>query len=137
LCAIRSSKGLSVELDHAARLTSGLYHTHMTEVPLKDIAIAVIGGAAAIAAVLLVFVTFLVAKADALPAETPNAVIRRYSKVAKLGILPLATHIFAVLMAYWWLFHMDCGYLVPLWKFGFPVAVVSFFLYAAYVTWML
>jgi hypothetical protein len=109
----------------------------MTEVPLKDIAIAVIGGAAAIAAVLLVFVTFLVAKADALPSATPNSTIQRYSNIAKFGIVPLAAHIFAVITAYAWLFRMDCGWLVPMWKYGFPVAVIGFFLYAAYVTWML
>ena len=107
------------------------------ETPLKDIALAVIGGAAAISAVLLVFVTFLVTRADGLPSATPDHVIRRYTNLAKAGFLPLAAQVFAVLTAYWWLFNMQCSALIPLWKYGFPVSVVSFLLYAAYVTWKL
>jgi hypothetical protein len=107
------------------------------EIPLKDIAIAVIGGAAAIAAVLLVFVTFLIAKADALPSETPNATIEKYTKLAKLGFVPLSAQVWSVLTAYWWLFRMENMCIKNLWVYGFPTAVISFLLYAALVTWML
>jgi len=109
----------------------------VAEVPLKDIATAVIGGSAAIAAVLLVFVTFLVAKADALPAETPNPIIRRYMRLAKSGFIPLSAQVWALLTAYWWLFRMDSVRVLHLWVYGFPVAVVFFLLYAGVVTWML
>jgi hypothetical protein len=108
-----------------------------TEIPLKDIAIAVIGGAAAIAAVLLVFVTFLVAKADALPAETPNSTIKRYVKLAKIGFIPLSAQVWSVLTAYWWLFRMENMCIKNLWVYGFPTAVLSFLLYAAVVMWKL
>lgn len=107
------------------------------EVPLKDIAVAVIGGSAAIAAVLLVFVTFLVAKADALPPETPNKKIRAYVNLARIGFIPLVAQVWSVLTAYWWLFKMGSTCLLNLWMYGFPTAVLSFLLYAGVVTWML
>lgn len=107
------------------------------EPPLKDIAIAVIGGSAAIAAVLLVFVAFLVSRADALPSETPDRVIRRYEKFAKLGFLPLLSQVESVTTAYLWLLHMRCWQLLLLWKYGFLVSLATFLLYAAAVMWML
>ncbi len=107
------------------------------ETPLKDIAIAVIGGAAAIAAVLLVFVTFLVAKADALPPQTPDRVGLRYIRFARWGFAPLAMQVGSVLMAYLWLFKMDSYLLLHLWMYGFPASTVSFLLYAGVVTLML
>lgn len=106
-------------------------------VPYKDIAVAVIGGAAAIAAVLLVFVTFLVAKADALPSETPDSTIERYTRLAKFGFIPLTAQVWSVLAAYWWLFRMQSLSIMHLWVYGFPAAVISFLLYAAIVTWKL
>ena len=107
------------------------------EVPLKDIAIAVIGGAAAIAAVLLVFVAFVVTRADSLPSETPDRVIRKYTTIAKWGFIPLLAQVLTAFTAYWWLFHMDSGTLLVLWKYGFLVAWGSFLLYAAWVFWIL
>jgi hypothetical protein len=107
------------------------------EVPLKDIAIAVIGGAAGIAAILLVFVTFVVSRADALPGEAADRVIKRYTRVAKMGFIPLVIQVFAAFTAYWWLFHMGSVTLLNLWKYGFLAALGSFLLYAAWVLWML
>ena len=107
------------------------------ETPLKDIAVAVIGGAGAIAAVLLVFVTFLVAKADALPSETPDRVVRRYTRLARWGFLPLALQVVTLLMAYRWLFGMDSSLLLHLWMFGFPLSIFIFLLYAGIVTMIL
>lgn len=109
----------------------------MAEVPLKDIALAVIGGSAAIAAVLLVFVTFLVSRADALPPETAQTVINRYIFKAKCGMVPLILQVFSIVSAYWWLFHMDSWRLMVAWKYGFLVALATFLLYALWVSWML
>jgi len=107
------------------------------EVPLKDIAVAVIGGATGIAAILLVFVTFVVSRADALPVETSDKVIKRYTRVAKMGFIPLLTQVFVAFAAYWWLFHMESSALLIIWKYGFIVALGSFLLYAVWVLWML
>jgi hypothetical protein len=107
------------------------------EVPLKDIAIAVIGGGAAIAAVLLVFVTFLLARADGLPSETPDTTIQRYERMARVGLVPLLTEIFAVSTAYSWLFNMDSWWLMVLWKWGFAAALATFVLYAVATLFML
>lgn len=107
------------------------------EVPLKDIAVAVIGGAAGIAAILLVFVTFVVSRADALPAEAADRVIKPYTRVARMGFIPLLIQVFSAFAAYWWLFHMDSWMLLILWKYGFLVGLGSFLLYAAWVLFML
>jgi hypothetical protein len=109
----------------------------METAPLKDIAIAVLGGSAAIAAVLLVFVTFLVGKADALPSETPNSVIQKYVRMARIGFVPLVVHVFTTAMAYAWLFTQDSWKLLILWKYGFWFGLVIFVLYAGAVLWML
>ena len=109
----------------------------MEAVPLKDIAIAVLGGSAAIAAVLLVFVTFLVGKADALPPETPNSVIEKYVRMARIGFAPLLIHVFTTATAYAWLFRQGSRPLLVLWKYGFWLGLLSFVLYAAAVLWML
>lgn len=109
----------------------------MPEVPLKDIALGVMGAAAAMAAVLLVFVTFLVSRADALPSPTPDKVVKRYIRKAKCGMIPLLLQMFALGSAYWWLFHMDsCRWLLA-WKYGFLAALATFLLYAVWVSWML
>jgi hypothetical protein len=108
-----------------------------SEVPLKDIAIAVIGGGAAIAAVLLVFVAFLFTKADSLPPETPNSTIEKYARTAKAGFVPLVMQVIAVAAAYEWLFYMDSWQLMMVWKYGFPIALLVFVVYAAAVLWML
>lgn len=107
------------------------------ELPLKDIAIAVIGGGTAIAAVLLVFVTFLMTRADGLPEATPDRVIQRYERMAKIGLIPLLTEVFAVSTAYAWLFNMDSGFLLGMWKWGFTAALVTFVSYAVVSLFML
>jgi hypothetical protein len=107
------------------------------EIALKDVAIAVIGGAAGIAAILLVFVAFVVGRADSLPETTPDKVIKKYTRIAKLGFVPLIAQVLTVFTAYWWLFRPASCTLLVLWKYGFPIALLGFLLYAAWVFWIL
>jgi hypothetical protein len=102
----------------------------MEAIPQKDIAIAVIGGAASIAAILLVFVGFLLGKAEALPENTPDDVIARYRRTAKLGIVPLLACVLVLLDAYAWLYYSDSAALLHVWNWGFPVATVVFTIYS-------
>src|SRR6516165_10113530 len=102
----------------------------MEAIPQKDIAIAVIGGAASIAAILLVFVGFLLAKAESLPENTPDSVIERYKTTGKLGILPLLACVLVLLDAYVWLYRSDSATLLHIWSWGFPAATLIFTIYS-------
>jgi hypothetical protein len=55
----------------------------------KDLVVAVLGAAVALAGLLLVFSGFLFSQADSLPPETTdNSTIRSYKKAARIGIAP-------------------------------------------------
>lgn len=104
----------------------------MEAIPQKDIAVAVIGGAASIAAILLVFVGFLLTKAESLPENTPDSVIARYKTTGKLGIVPLLACIFVLLDAYAWLYCSGSATLLHIWSWGFPAATVVFTIYSVW-----
>jgi hypothetical protein len=109
----------------------------MESVPTKDIAIAVLGGSAGIAAILLVFVGFLIVKAEALPEKTANRVIRKYTTTAKIGLIPLLAQIVVILSSYLWLFFPARSELFYGWSIGFPVALVLFTVYSMIATLMM
>lgn len=101
----------------------------LESVPIKDIASAAIAGSSAIAAVLLVFVGFMLAKAEALPSETEDAVIKRYVRTAKLGVVPLIALVVVTLAAYLWMFFPSSSVLFWTWTAGFVIGAVLFMLY--------
>src|SRR5947209_19437767 len=109
----------------------------MESVPTKDIAIAVLGGSAAIAGILLVFVGFLIVKAEALPGETPDRVIRKYKVTAKTGLIPLLAQTVVILSSYLWLFCPTCTKLFYSWSIGLPLALILFVVYSLIVTLMM
>jgi len=106
-------------------------------IPEKDICIAVLGGSAAIASILLVFVGLMATKADSLPENTPDRVIRKYALVAKWGLLPLFSQIFVMFGAYLWMWWPSKCFLFSAWSVGFPVAMVLFVVYSAIVVLLL
>jgi hypothetical protein len=106
-------------------------------VATKDIAIAVLGGSAAIASILLVFVGLMAAKADSLPERTPDKIIERYVVAAKCGLIPLLAQVIVILSAYFWMFSPSSSLLFYMWSVGFPVALIFFILYSATVTLLL
>ena len=107
----------------------------MEDIATKDIASAAIAGSSAIAAVLLVFVGFMIAKAEALPAETDNRIIERYRKTAKWGFLPLLMLVLVTLAAYLWMFHPSWSILYWTWSYGFVVGMVAFLIYCIISVW--
>lgn len=104
----------------------------MESVPTKDIAAAAIAGSSAIAAVLLVFVGFMMAKAESLPSETEDRVIRRYSRTAKLGIVPLVVLVLVAIAAYIWMFFPSNSLLFWIWAAGFIVGAAIFLFYCIF-----
>jgi hypothetical protein len=103
----------------------------------KDIASAAIIGASAISAVLLVFVGFMIAKAEALPAETDNKIIKRYRNTARWGFFPLLILVLVTLAAYLWMFYPSCSILYWTWSCGFVVGMLCFLAYCVITMWMM
>jgi hypothetical protein len=101
----------------------------LESIALKDIAAAAIAGSSAIAAVLLVFVGFMLAKAEALPSETADEVIERYERTAKFGIVPLFILVVVTLAAYLWMFYPASSALFWTWSAGFVVGIAVFLIY--------
>jgi hypothetical protein len=98
-------------------------------VETKEIALAVLGGSVGLASVLVVFIGFLVAHAEALPATIDDRIQERYKGAAKWGLVPTSAAILEALVCYGWFF---CPHLVLfyLWSVGFVVLVLGFIAYA-------
>jgi hypothetical protein len=107
------------------------------DIATKDIASAAIAGSSAIAAVLLVFVGFMIAKAEALPAETDNRIVERYRRTAKWGFLPLLMLVLVTLGAYLWMFFPASSILYWTWSVGFMVGMLSFLIYGIVAVWLM
>jgi hypothetical protein len=103
----------------------------------RDISIAVLGASAALAAVLLVFVALLFARADSIPSEVPDSVVKRYRTAAMWGLLPVAVCGIVMLASYESLFCPGLGALRLTWRWGFWVETVTFLGYACGSVWLL
>jgi len=102
----------------------------------KDIAVAVIGAGFALAAVLVVFMGFLVAHAEALPQQAPVRTKERYIRAARWGIAPVVAAVLEALAAYGWLFFQSqC--LLYIWGWGFLGVAIIFLAYAIVAIWMI
>jgi len=97
-------------------------------VPPKEIAEAVLSASSAIASLLLVFIAFLFAKADALPAEAKDKA-DRYVLYARIGIIPVLACAVGMLSSYGWLFY-PTSLLFCVWSIGFVVTVILLVAYA-------
>ncbi len=86
------------------------------------------------AAVLLVFVGFMIIKVEALPGTTPDVILKRYTRLAKWGLLPVLSHVGVIACAYLWLFYPQSGILFYAWSAGFPVALLLFIVYSIATT---
>jgi len=97
--------------------------------PTKEIAEAVLSASAAIASLLLVFIAFLFAKADALPADAKDTA-NKYVRYARLGIVPVLSCAVGILSSYTWLFYPSSISLFHVWSVGFVVSVILLVAYA-------
>src|SRR5438132_6653986 len=103
----------------------------MEAIPPKDIAIAALGASAALAAVLLVFVGFLFARADAVPGDVADSVSAKYRRAAVWGMLPVVICALVIVASFEWLFRPASGFLWMGWRYGFWIEMVVFVGYAA------
>jgi hypothetical protein len=102
----------------------------------KDIALAVFGGAVGLASVLVVFIGFLIAYAQALPAQVSDKVQRRYMRAAQWGLVPTGAAVLEALACYGWFFTRNqCFFYV--WSVGFVVVAIGFMFYALIVITLL
>jgi hypothetical protein len=100
----------------------------------KDIALAVLGGSAAIASILLVFVGFVMTKESGLSNTATDSMVRRLTLTAQAGLLPLIAQVVVMLSCYAWLFKPSSTVLFYIWSIGFVVGVVLFLAYSIFVT---
>jgi hypothetical protein len=78
----------------------------------KDVAIALLGGAVGIAGLLLVVAGLVFAQTNSFPPDsTDDALIERYERVAKLGLVPFLFALIEAGASLLWLAHKsDCLY---------------------------
>jgi hypothetical protein len=96
---------------------------------MTDVAVGIIGATIALAAVLVVFMGFLIAHAEGLASTAPIALTEKYMRAAKAGLVPTTLAVIEALLAYLWLMTED-DYVFYLWSFGFVVVVLVFLIYA-------
>lgn len=103
----------------------------------RDVALAVLGAATGLASIVLVFMGFLFATAGSFPSDTPNATIRKYERLARLGLVPVVLSCLVMLASFFWLFHSDDIPLLKAWAWGFPITTFVFVLYAIWAVFVL
>jgi hypothetical protein len=98
----------------------------------KDIILAVLGGSVSLAGLLLVFSGFLFAQATGFdPEHTSDAVINKYRKAAKFGVLPFLMCLILAGIAVWWLLTPTALLLSISW-IGFITLLIVTAIYGAY-----
>ena len=102
----------------------------LESVPTKEIAEAVLSASGAIASLLLVFIAFLFAKADSVPASAPDDRAEQYILYARLGLIPVTACAAEMLAAYGWLFYPGVTLLFYVWSIGFILVTVLLVAYA-------
>jgi hypothetical protein len=102
----------------------------------KDIAIAVLGASLGLAALLIVFMGFLLAYAETFPPTTPDRISRRFKVAAKWGLAPTVLAVMEALAAYAWLIWRG-DQLLWLWGAGFALLAVLFLVYAVVAVLMI
>lgn len=101
-------------LANTAFETRGYHRMIMFPVPeyAKDVAIALLGSAVAIAGLLLVVAGMVFAQANSFPAETTDeSLLARYETAGKLGLIPFLIALIEAAASLAWLVHRsDCLY---------------------------
>jgi hypothetical protein len=100
----------------------------------KDVAIAAMGTAGAIASLLLVLIFFLAAKAETLEVVKTQA---KYKRVAKAGLIPFFAQTAIIFTSYVWMLNPTSSWLLLIWSWGFIGAMIVFVAYALIATLMI
>ena len=84
----------------------------------KDIVLAILSGSVSLAALLLVFVGFLLAQAASFGADTPDRIIKKYTTAGKIGTVPVFLCLLLGVVSVLWLrFQSNCLYEIDFWGF--------------------
>lgn len=79
----------------------------------KDLMIAVLGSSGTFAALLLVYSGFIFAQAASFPNTTSDKLLKKYTKVGRLALLPFGAFLFAgVLSTVWLIYPEHCIFIV-------------------------
>lgn len=100
----------------------------------RDIALEVLSTSAAIAAILLVFVGFMIVKLQLLSDSATAATKRSYTRTAQVGLIPIIVQVTVMVCAYAWLFWPYSPCLYRFWTVGFVIGLGLFLAYAIYAT---
>lgn len=100
----------------------------------KDIAVAVVGGSLGLAALLVVFIGFLLAHAATFPAQVADRIERRFRLTARWGLAPMAAAVLEAVICYLWLVCRS-DHLLQVWVVGFVVVAIGFLVYAVVAIW--
>ena len=102
----------------------------------KEIIGAILGASSSLASILLVFVGFLMSRADSFPSSTPDDIIKRYANLAKGGV-PLVLGCLALMFtSFLWLLDPAKEVLYHASVIGFLVITLGIGLYVlAAVFW--
>jgi hypothetical protein len=95
----------------------------------KDVVIAALGGAVALAGLLLVFSGFVFSQAASFPPETTDdKTIRRYELAAKLGVIPFLIALGDAALGFGWLINgATCLYKGSVWGFFLLLALTALY----------
>ena len=79
----------------------------------KDVVLGILGASGGLAGLLLVFSGFIFGQASSFPASTSDKIVARYTKAARLAILPFCGFLVTTLMSLSWLIHPNpCLYTI-------------------------
>jgi len=94
----------------------------------KDVAIALLGAAVAVAGLLLVVSGFVFSQAASFPSTTDDDLLERYEMAAKIGLVPFAVALLEAAASLLWLAHKsDCLYSGIIWGFFLLLALTALY----------
>jgi hypothetical protein len=98
----------------------------------KDLVVAILGAAVALAGLLLVFCGFLYSQADSFPSTTDDTLLDKYRNAAKLGVVPFLGCLAIAALAGAWLRSPSPSLLSVSW-YGFLALLVTVGIYGSVV----
>jgi hypothetical protein len=94
----------------------------------KDVIVAILGAAIALAGLLLVFSGFLFGQAASFPPTTDDAIIDRFRNAGRLGVVPFLLALGVAALSFSWMVHpSSCLYQPTLWSFGILILISALY----------
>jgi len=100
----------------------------------KDVILAILAGAVALAGLLLIFSGFVLSQATGFPNTVDNSITEKFEKAAKFGIWPFLLALGVSFCSFYWLLHPGHT-LYCLAVYGFIALLIGTGLYGAILFW--